>query len=90
MSADLIFEDPPINGKGRNSQGQSAFGQWLNALRDHPGQWAKYPVIRSSSDAAHIRMGRYGAKRGEFEARTVTANQAGRAWIYARYIGGQS
>lgn len=84
MSADLIFEAPPEDGKG----GRSPFRPWLKALRQHPGEWAKYAEPQYPNIASKIRNGQgYGAKPGEFEVRTVNVSGPGRAWIYARYVG---
>lgn len=93
MSApDLIFEEPPSKTPGGGPvAGSSPFGLWLAALRDHPGQWAKYPEARYAGDATAVRNGgRYGVKAGEFETRTVGTGAGRRVWIYARYIGGES
>lgn len=87
---DLIFEEPPTFRMGR-PLGGSPFGQWLAALRDHPGQWAKFPEPRAAAVSTHVRRGdAYGVEAGEFETRTMSAGTPGRVWIYARYVGGES
>lgn len=90
MAPDLIFEEPPAGKTGR-PVGSSPFGRWLNELRNYPGKWAKYPEQRDPSKATVVRHGRaYGVEAGEFEVRTINAGTRGKAWIYARYIGGES
>ena len=87
-TTDLIFEDPPATTRGRPA-GESPTGQWLASLREHPGQWAKFPTpILSNGVAQNIKKGKgYGAKPGEFEA-TVRSATNKRFDLYARYVGG--
>lgn len=78
-TTDLIFEEPPAKG--------GSLGHWCNALREHPGQWAKYPEPTNSGNTSHIRKGKLrGIAAGEFEVRTVTI-EGSTVWLYARYIG---
>ena len=91
MSTDLIFEEPPATKRrGGRPVGQSPVGRWLSSLRDHPGQWVKYPEKVYAGTGTKIRCGsHYGVSAGEFETRTVDAcGQPG--WLYARYVGGES
>jgi len=91
MSAvELVFEEPPPVTRGRYSRGASPLGMWLAALRDHPGEWAKYPEPVSPATPCDIRGGRnYGAVAGEFETRPVniTGSKPLRVTLYARYVG---
>lgn len=89
MSDDLIFEEPPTLHGGGMVRGSSPVGQWLNSLRDHPGQWAKFPEPKSATLASHIKRGSaYGVLPGEFEARTVKIDgDTSRRTLYARYVG---
>lgn len=85
MSGELIFEEPPGARGGR--AGSSAIGQWLTSLREHPGQWVKFPAPqKSSASSGNIGRGRYGAAPGEFEASSRSAGD-GTFWLYARYVG---
>lgn len=93
MSAELIFEDPPTAGRGGGyAIGSSPIGQWLEALKKHPGKWAKYPERKSATIATQIKEGRYyGALPGEFEV--ATRNNSGtpkRCDLYARYVAAQA
>lgn len=91
MSADLIFEDPPVVKIGRTA-GETELGQWLAALRDHPGQWAKWPSPVVAATATFIRQGRRnGVAPGDYETRTVVIQgEASKRTMYARYVGGES
>lgn len=91
MSGGLIFEEPPVIRGGGYPAGSSPLGQWLASLRDHPGQWAKWPEPRSATDATNIKRGiQYGVQAGEFEVRTTKIEGASKRTLYARYIGGES
>lgn len=89
MSDDLIFEEPPVLHGGGMVRGSSPMGQWLAALRQHPGQWAKFPEPKSATIATHIKRGTcYGVQHGEFETRTVKIDgDSSRRTFYARYVG---
>ncbi len=84
---ELIFEEPPPQTRRR---GNSPVGLWLASLREHPGQWAKYPERVGTGTASNIKRGKgLGVTPGEFEV--VTRNQADdKCWMYARYAGGES
>ena len=88
-TTDLIFEDPPKGGRGPHPGNPVRL--WLDALRDHPGKWTKYPDDMPNRNLAHnIASAKcYGVYRGEFETRSASAGE-GRFWIYARYVGGES
>ena len=62
---------------------------WLDALREHPGKWAKWDEPLSNGIATNIRQGkRSGIEAGEFEVRTVGLHRPDRrVTIYARYVG---
>lgn len=87
---DLIFEAPSAAATGPNAI--SPVRAWLDRLRDHPGEWAKYPERVAPTTSANIKTGKYvGVKRGEFEA--VVRNGSGdpaRFDLFARYVGGES
>ena len=88
MSADLIFEDPLPAARSGSRAGESPLGLWLAALRDHPGQWAKYADAMSAATCTVIRQGkRHGVKPGEFEVRQVAVGDTRKVWLYARYVG---
>jgi hypothetical protein len=86
-TVELIFEEPPDDGRGHRP-GKTPVGQWLASLREHPGQWAKFPKEQMSGSAAGvIRRGQgYGVKKGEFEAASRSTTNK-RFWLYARYVG---
>lgn len=83
---ELIFEEPPTAKRGRSAD--PAMVAWLDALRAHPGQWAKYPIEQlTRSLATRLNKAGYGGfEAGDFEAtaRKATNN---RVWLYARYVG---
>lgn len=87
---ELIFEEPPPPKSGRPGSG---IREWLDSLRQHPGQWAKFPTEVNGGIGGHVTAGSaYGVTAGEFEVTMRRAPEAGkyRAWLYARYIGGES
>lgn len=85
-ATELIFEDPP---PARRRGLTSPVVPWLEALRQHPGKWAKYPEPFMSSGAAAniVRAKGYGLTTpGEYDAvMRPTTNK--RYELYARYIG---
>lgn len=88
MSAELIFEEPPVQKTGPGADRD--FRAWLSALRQHPGQWVKYPEPVYTAKGTNIRRGLYGVKPGEYEVRTARANSGRKSWLYACYVGGKS
>lgn len=90
MAVDLIFEDPPTVKAG--VLGGSELGVWLEALRKHPGKWAKFhETVSSAAVTSLITKGnRYGVHEGEFQARTAGIEGTHRRTLYARYVGGES
>ena len=87
MTDDLIFEEPPTSTMGRRAG--EPLRRWLDALRSHPGQWAKYPTDLHAAASHNIRHGLgYGAKPGEFEVRTQTVkgDARHRQNIWVRYV----
>ena len=90
---DLIFEEPPTRAHGGGGT-YSPIRLWLNALRDHPGQWAKYPETVHASTRTFISQGTsYGVSEGEFEVcGRMDKSDPGkvRIHLYARFIGGES
>ncbi len=89
-TTDLIFVDQPPTKAGRLADPNHPIRLWLDALRQHPGQWAKYPDPQPTRTACGtIKNGKaYGAQPGEFEAKTSAAGATnGRVFIYARYVG---
>ena len=89
MSDDLIFEEPPPILRGAGNAGKSPLGLWLAALRQHPGQWARWPEPVWPTTSTDIRKGRSRAvEAGEFETRTVViASGEKRVTLYVRYVG---
>lgn len=90
---ELIREDPVP--KPRVARSVSPIAVWLDAIREHPGEWFRFPDPVSPSTAANIHRGAYsGAAAGEFEARGrgIHVGSDGRrvCALYARYVGGQS
>lgn len=86
---DIVWEEPPADGRGPRQAGH--LEPFAAALRDHPGQWARYPVAlteKSTSNAAvRIKTGSalsFGPA-GAFEA--VTRNVDGTRVLYVRYVG---
>lgn len=90
---ELIREDPVP--KPRVARSVSPIAVWLDAIREHPGEWFRFPDPVHPSTATNIRRGAYaGAATGEFEAkcRGIHVGPDGRkvCTLYARYVGGQS
>lgn len=91
-TTDLIFEEPPPKGRGPGrSAGDSPIGEWLASLREHPGEWSRFPDSVHPNAVTYITEGRkYGVRfAGEFEAtgRKVVGSVMKRVDLYARYIG---
>ena len=85
---EFVWEDPPK----RHAMGdKDVWATRLALLKDRPGQWARvaeYPEIgRASTVAYQLRSGRVRGGAGfEFTGRTV----GDIAYLYARYVGGDS
>ena len=93
MTADLVFEEPPHAGRGPGGGILSPIGEWLNELRKHPGQWAKYPDRVHPSVVTDINKGRrYGVTAGEFDAvgRDNKNDPKLRSILFTRYVGSES
>ena len=94
MTDELIFEDPPMPNAGGRPIGASPIGRFLDALRDHPGKWARFPKSYPKRDnLGHIvgditKARRYGISVGEFEA--TTRKVESEYFLYVRYVGGES
>ena len=90
---ELIFEEPPVVDKTRNGA-PSKYADWLNAVRQHPGVWVKWPDPFATKGSAYsrandIRAGKLsGCDLGEFDARGRTVD--GQFFLYVRYVGGAS
>ena len=92
---ELIREDPVPKRRVARSVPPSPIAVWLDAIREHPGEWFRLPDPVSPSTATNIRRGAYAvAAAGEFEAmcRGIHVGPDGRrvCALYARYVGGQS
>lgn len=93
MNAELIFEEPPNPGRGPGGGNASPIAAWLDELRQHPNQWAKYPERVHHNTVTFIRTGRnYGVTAGEFEVtgRDIKYEPTSRCDLFARYIGSES
>lgn len=92
---ELIREDPVPKRRVARSVPPSPITVWLHAIREHSGEWFRFPDPVHPSTATNIRRGAYaGAATGEFEAkcRGIRGSSDGRkvCTLYARYVGGQS
>lgn len=87
MSDDLIFEEPPNDGRGVYRP-LHPVTVWLAALREHPWVWARFPDDVAPAIGTFIRKGdRYGVAEGEYQTRTTSIGNTRRVHLYARYIG---
>lgn len=85
---ELIFEDPP--GRPGGPGKASPIAAWLDALRSHPGQWARFPEAGSKSTMgtkAHNikRAVCYRVAVGEFDAKSRTIDD--KTYLFACYLG---
>lgn len=74
MSVEIIWEAPPPK--------QTARRLWLAALKEHPGQWAKWP--RPTANGGTTWFKRHGC---EVAMRMIAGSDPKRFDLYVRYVG---
>lgn len=84
----IIFEDPPPDGRKTPKARSGEFTAWLANLRRYPGTWAKYHRPCSPGNASHIRKGdSFSIRPGEYEVRTLNIPGDSKVILYARFVG---
>ena len=73
-------ELPKPTGNARKHKAQTVIGRRAASLRQHPGEWAKWPASTTSTEVKAA-LAKHG---GTFEVRSVTIN--GKQQAFARYI----
>lgn len=80
MNDGIVWGDPPLSSKGRNHGETKKF---VGALKNRPGEWAKYPhTVKSPSTATHNR------RRFPGTDWTTRGRPDGQFDVYGRYVGG--
>lgn len=86
MSEDIVWEEPPP--RVRKGGKPATWNPVLDALRAHPGEWARIAENASKWFSGSLQQGRVGnARKGEFEATFRCTNDDGTGCAYARYVG---
>lgn len=79
----VIWEEPPTR-----TRANGKYSAFFDALREHPGRWARFTGTKGDSGAAAaIRTGKYvGADAGEFDA-VSRIDDAGNKGTWVRFVG---
>ena len=80
MNVETIWEAPPPKKTGRRLGGERA--RWLAVLKEHPGQWAKWP--RPTANGATTWFRKHGC---EVAMRMIAGSDPKRFDLYVRYVG---